>query len=64
MEEAQKWFETYLEPNLNIIRKELISDGSYIVYFNDGSALKSHKNTTNDWFYYPINPQNALIDMV
>lgn len=60
MEDAKKWFEIYLEPNLNVIRKELNNDGSYIVYFNDGSALKSQKNTTSDWFYYPVNPEKCI----
>ena len=51
---AEKWFNKYLAPHLKIVKTELLSDGTFIVYFPDGSAIRQFQlGTTRDWLFYP-----------
>lgn len=56
----EKWFKTYLQPYLNIVESEILSDGSYVVYFADGGALRFHNGTTRDCYFYPGKPKKCL----
>ena len=38
--EALKWFNKYLAPYMKIMKTEELSDGTFMVYFPDGSALQ------------------------
>lgn len=59
--EAEKWFNKYLAPHLKIIKQETLSDGTFIVYFPDGSALRQlNPSITRDWSFYPGNVQKCL----
>lgn len=59
--EAEKWFNKYLKPYMKIKKQETLSDGTFIVYFLDGSALKLLQNTiSRDWAYYPGNPDKCI----
>lgn len=51
--EAEKLFNKYLAPYMKIIKTETLSDGSYIVYFPDVSALRQAAHTTRDWIFLP-----------
>lgn len=57
--EAEKWFNKYLAPYMKIIRTETLSDGGFMVYFPDGSALQSRPHTTRDWRFYTGNPDRC-----
>ncbi len=57
---AEVWFNYYLAPYLNIIDKETLPDGSYIVYFADGGALEAASHTTRDWYFYPGKPKKCI----
>ncbi|PWL78741.1 hypothetical protein DBY21_03685 [Candidatus Gastranaerophilales bacterium] len=50
---AELWFNQYLAPYLNILRSETLNDGTFVVYFPDGSALQPVDHTTRDWNFYP-----------
>lgn len=58
--EAEKWFNKYLTPYMKIIKTEILSDGSFIVYFPDGSALRPPEHTTRDWYFYPGKAQQCI----
>lgn len=58
--DAEKWFNKYLAPYMKIIKTETLSDGSYIVYFPDGSALRPESHSTRDWFFYPGNANKCI----
>ena len=58
--EAEKWFNKYFAPYLKIIKKEILSDGSFMAYFTDGSAVRIWKQSTHDWYFYPVNPQKCI----
>ncbi len=58
--EVEKWFNKYLAPNLKIVKRETHTDGSFIVYLADGSALRSVNGNTRDWFFYPGNPKKCF----
>ncbi len=59
--EAEKWFNKYLAPYMEIIKTEELSDGTFIVYFPDGSALKQYQQaTTRDWFFYPSKAKDCI----
>lgn len=59
--EAEKWFNKYFSPYMKIIKTETLSDGSFIVYFPDGSSLKQlNRGTTRDWVFYPGNAQRCI----
>ncbi len=58
--EAEKWFNKYLAPYLKIAKSETLSDGSYMIYFADGSAVRPWHDSTRDWHFYPGNPQKCL----
>ncbi len=57
---AEVWFNYYLAPYLNIIDKETLPDGSYIVYFADGGALEAASHTTRDWHFYAGKPKKCI----
>ncbi len=58
--ESEKWFNKYLAPHLKIIKQETLYDGSFIVYFPDGSALRSRSHTTRDWLFIPSNAKKCI----
>ena len=58
--EAEKWFNKYLKPYLKVTRTDTLSDGSLIVYFADGSALRPAAEYTRDWFFYPGDPNKCI----
>lgn len=59
--EAEKWFNKYLKPYVKVIKQETLSDGTFIVYFPDGSALNQmQRGTTRDWLFYPGNVTKCL----
>lgn len=58
--ETEKWFNKYFAPYIKIIKTELLSDGSLIVYFPDGSALRVVDHTTRDWLFYPGKAQKCI----
>ena len=46
---------------MEIIKTEELSDGTFIVYFPDGSALKQYQQaTTRDWFFYPSKAKDCI----
>ena len=57
---AERWFNKYLAPYMKIVRTETLSDGSYMVYFADGSALRPDKNYSRDWYFYPGKPNKCI----
>ena len=57
---VEDWFNKYFAPYLKIIKTEKFADGTFIVYFPDGSALELLLNTsTRDWDFYPGNIQKC-----
>ncbi len=38
---------------MKITKSKILSDGSFVVYFPDGSALRSVSTNTRDWIFYP-----------
>ncbi len=58
--EAEKWFNKYLAPYMKIIKTEILSNGSLIIYLPDGSAFGPRTNTTRDWDFYPGNVQKCI----
>ena len=59
--EAEKWFNKYLAPHLKIVKRETLYDGTFIVYFPDGSALRQLQvNNTRDWSFYPENAKKCI----
>lgn len=57
--EAQKWFNKYLAPYMKIVRTETLSDGAFMVFFPDGSALRPATAFTRDWYFYPGDPKRC-----
>lgn len=57
---AEKWFNKYLAPYMKIIKTETLSDGSYMVYFVDGSALRPVAGYSRDWYFYPGKPEKCI----
>lgn len=57
--EAEKWFRQYLAPYLKISSIKTLSDGAFMVYFPDGSALRPATDFTRDWYFYPGNPNRC-----
>ena len=61
--EAQKWFNKYIAKHVKIMKQEVQSSGTFIVYFTDGTALKQMNNgTTRDWVFY-TNPNKCEINL-
>ena len=63
--EAEAWFRKYLAPYMKITKienlKSGISSGSLIVYFADGSALRTRrKDSTRDWDFFPGNVNKCI----
>ena len=56
---SEKWFNKYLAPYMKILKTKTLSDGSFRVYFADGSALNSRPHTTRDWYFYAGNPEKC-----
>ena len=48
----EKWFNKYLAPYMKILKTDTMFDGGLIVYFPDGTALRSASHTTVDWFFF------------
>ena len=57
---AEKWFNKYLKPYLNLTRTDTLSDGSLMIYFADGSALRPAAGYTRDWYFYPGDPKKCI----
>lgn len=58
---SEKWFNKYIAPYMKIIKQETLSDGTFIVYFSDGSALKQRNyGTTRDWVFYSGKPAKCI----
>ncbi len=58
---SEQWFNKFLAPHLNIIKRKTLSNGTFIVYFSDGSALKPSLATeSRDWQFFPSNPDKCL----
>ena len=56
----EEWFNKYFTPYIKIIKIEQNADGTFIVYFPDGSALELVVNTTTrNWDFYPGNIQKC-----
>ena len=56
------WFQKYLAPHLQIIKKEVSSDGIPTYYFPDGSALAaSQAGESRDWVFYVGKPEKCRI---
>ena len=54
------WFQKYLAPHLQIIKKEVSSDGIPTYYFPDGSALAaSQAGESRDWVFYVGKPEKC-----
>ncbi len=58
--EQEKWFNKYLAPYLKIIKTKTLSDGSFMVYFPDGSSLHPKSHTTRDWIFYPGKAEKCI----
>lgn len=58
--DSEKWFNKYLAPYMKIIKIETLSNGTFIIYFPDGSALRPQAHTTRDWSFYPSNPKKCI----
>ena len=58
--EAQKWFNSYLAPYMQITKEEIDSSGRLIIYFPDGSAVKTRfSDSSREWIFYPEKPNNC-----
>lgn len=57
---SEKWFRKYLAPYMKILKIETQKDGSFLVYFPDGSALRPIAATTRDWVFYPGKPDKCI----
>ena len=59
--ELEKWFNKYLMPYLNDVKSETLSNGTFIVYFADGSALATvYSGWSRDWYFYPSNAEKCM----
>ncbi len=58
---AEKWFNKYLGKHLPILHSKLLDNGSFIVYFTDGSALRTiNQYNTRDWTFYPKSADKCI----
>ena len=58
--EAEKWFNKYLVPYMKIMKTEELSDGTFMVYFPDGSALQQvYSSSSRDWYFYTSNAKKC-----
>ena len=62
--QQEKWFRKYLAPYLKTTKIETIKSGNMkgalIVYFPDGSVLRSMPGFMRDWHFFPGNPEKCL----
>ena len=62
--QQEKWFRKYLAPYLKTTKIETVTSGSkkgaLIVYFPDGSALRTMPGFMRDWHFFPGNPDKCL----
>ncbi len=59
--EAEAWLRKYLAPYMKITKIESSSSGVLIVYFADGSALRTRRrDSTRDWDFFPGNVKKCL----
>lgn len=56
----EKWCKKYLMPYMKIIKTETLSNGAFIMYFEDRSALSPEKGYSRDWYFYPGNPEKCI----
>ena len=58
---VENWFNKYLMPYLNDVKSEILSNGTFIVYFADGSALATAlRSNGRDWYFYPLNVEKCM----
>ena len=57
---VEQWFNKYFKPYLKITKTEKWSNGFFVVYFLDGSALAISSYSSGDWTFYPGNPQKCI----
>lgn len=59
--QAEAWFKKYLAPYMKITKIDTLNTGAMIVYFSDGSALRTRKrDSTRDWDFFPGNINKCL----
>ena len=63
--EAEEWFKKYLAPYLKISKiesmKDGVSAGVLLIYFEDGSALRTaRRDSTRDWDFIPGNVEKCI----
>lgn len=59
--EAEKWFNKYLTPYMKILKTQTLSDGTFIVYFPDNSALATSTSAfSRGYYFYPSNPEKCI----
>ena len=58
--EIEKWCQKYLIPYMKVVKSETLSDGSFIMYFADGSAFEPEFKYSRDWYFYPGNPLKCI----
>ena len=57
---VEEWFNKYFAPYMKIMKTEKNANGTFLVYFPDGSALELTVNTTTrNWNFYPGNIQKC-----
>ena len=59
--ESLEWFKNYIGKYMNILKYETLSDGTFLVYFPDGSAMQQlNSNFSREYVFYPGNPNKCL----
>ena len=58
--EIEKWCKKYLIPYMKVVKTDTLSDGAFIMYFADGSALQPETAYSRDWYFYLGNPQKCI----
>ena len=58
--EIEKWCKKYLMPYMKVVRTGTLSNGAFIMYFEDGSALSPDDGYSRDWYFYPGNPEKCI----
>lgn len=58
---AEKWFNKYLGPYINVLKIDYDDNGLPIFYFMDGSALKALQPANmRDWVYFVNSPDKCI----
>ncbi len=58
--DIEKWFKKYIGPYMKVVKYETVSSGGLLVYFPDGSALKSSGLNSRNWYFYSGNIERCL----